>query len=139
MARRSAIRICRCGPGPDLLQWAVHRLLVFLLLPCVLSCSEPADRPASWDYIHPAVIVPSCVTASCHSSLTQRAGINLEDKDAAYRTLIDLQYVVPGDTGSALLFLLEGDERTLMPPNAPLPEADVELIRQWILDGASQQ
>jgi hypothetical protein len=82
--------------------------------------------------------VPSCATASCHSSLTARAGIDLEDEDRAYQLLIDEQFVVPGDPQSSLIYLLDGDERTRMPPDAPLPAADVDLIEQWIIEGAAR-
>ena len=37
---------------------------------------------------------------------------------------------------SQLMFLLNGDEIRIMPPDAPLPAADVDLIRAWIVDGA---
>ena len=41
-----------------------------------------------------------------------------------------------GDPTSALIPLLEGDERTRMPPDAPLPQADTDLVRRWIEEGA---
>jgi hypothetical protein len=34
--------------------------------------------------------------------------------------------------------LLDGDERQRMPPDAPLPADDIELIRTWILAGAQR-
>jgi len=103
----------------------------------VLGCAAgPDDRPTSWAYVHAAVIAPSCATSSCHSSLATTAGVALDDRDAAYQVLIDRGYVVPGDPSSTLMFLLEGDERQRMPPDAPLPATDVELVRAWIEAGA---
>ncbi len=86
--------------------------------------------------MHAAIIAPSCATSSCHNERVATAGVELDDKDTGYQQLIDRQFVIPGDPTSALLPLLEGDERTRMPPDAPLPAADVELIRVWIEDGA---
>lgn len=100
------------------------------------ACIEPHDRPASWSYIHPAIIAPSCATSACHGELGARGGIVLDDPDDSYELLLGDRYVVPGATTSPLLYQLEGDERQLMPPDAPLPQVDVELIRTWIVEGA---
>ena len=35
---------------------------------------EPDDRPASWTYVHAAVIAPNCATSNCHSDLAATAG-----------------------------------------------------------------
>lgn len=100
------------------------------------GCADPAGRPASWSYVHAAVVAPSCATASCHGALTRTAGLRLDDSDLAHEVLIGRQYVIPGDPDSPLLYLLEGEERDRMPPDAPLPQADIELIRRWIAEGA---
>lgn len=114
--------------------------LVRCLAPLVVlttACVEPRDRPATWSYLHAAIIEPSCATPTCHGSLGERAGIVLQDPDDAYALMIDERYVVPGSDASPLLYLLEGDERVLMPPDAPLPAVDVDLVRAWILEGAA--
>lgn len=98
---------------------------------------DPAERPATWAYLHPAIIAPSCATSSCHSERVETAGVDLSDADRAYADLIARRFVVPGDPASALLPLLEGDERGRMPPDAPLPAADIDLVRAWIEAGAA--
>jgi hypothetical protein len=113
-----------------------------LLLPCVLvvaGCAgDPNGRPASWAYIHAAIIAPNCATSSCHSALAATAGVELDDRDIAYDVLTSRSYVVAGDPGCTLMALLDGDERQRMPPDAPLPADDIELIRTWILAGAQK-
>ena len=109
------------------------------LLPClvVAGCTgSPTDRPATWPYIHAAIIAPSCATSSCHSALAATAGVELDDRDVAYTVLLDRDYVVPGDPGCTLMALLNGDERQRMPPDAPLPADDILLIETWIEAGA---
>jgi hypothetical protein len=101
------------------------------------ACIEADERPATWTYVHAAIVAPSCATATCHSALAERAALDLQDRDDAYAALRDGRYVVPGDLSSPLLFLLEGEERVRMPPDAPLPAVDVDLIRAWIADGAT--
>ena len=108
-------------------------VVVALLIGCA---ADPSDRPATWSYLHAAVIAPNCATASCHSERAATAGIVLDDPDTAYDQLVARRFVVPGDPASTLMSLLEGDERPRMPPDAPLPAADIELVRTWIADGA---
>jgi hypothetical protein len=101
-----------------------------------VACEPSNERPLEWSYIHPAIVAPSCATSSCHSELTATADLALDDADTAYQQLLDRNYLVPGDPQSPILYLLEGDERPLMPPDGPLPRADVDLIRAWIVEGA---
>ncbi len=114
-------------------------LSISLILFALGACDHPDSRDADWDFIHAAIIVPSCATSSCHSSLSKTAGIDLEDVDEAHLFLTkDGSFVVPGQGQSPLIYLLEGNERPLMPPDAPLPEADVDLVRRWIEEGAER-
>lgn len=106
----------------------------------VWTCADDASPP-SWRLVSAAVTKPSCGTAACHSSLTRRAGVVLDSAEAGYASLVLAQpepFVRPGDPdGSKLMFLLAGAEvpRT-MPPDAPLPGADVDLVLRWICAGA---
>ncbi|MCP4447009.1 MAG: hypothetical protein GY811_16920, partial [Myxococcales bacterium] len=59
------------------------------------GCTDPGEREADWDFIHAAIIEPSCATVSCHSSLSKTAGIDLEDVDQAYDLLTEQLFVVP--------------------------------------------
>ena len=112
------------------------RLRLAMLAGVVACAGDPLERPATWSYLHPAVIAPSCATSSCHSTLVETAGVSLADRQDSYDRLLELRFVVPGDPASALVPLLEGDERSRMPPDAPLPQADIDLIRMWIEEGA---
>jgi hypothetical protein len=105
------------------------------------ACGEPGDEVrARWSYIAPAIVQPSCATASCHSRHTAAAGLQLEGVDESHIVLVGTgagNYVVPGQPGrSQLMFLLRGEETWRMPPDQPLPRSDIELIERWILAGA---
>jgi hypothetical protein len=110
------------------------------LLACAaltFACGAASDpRPADWSYIHAAIVAPSCATASCHSAYVAAGTLVFEDAAETRRTWLAKPYVTPGDPNSALMDLLEGRERDRMPPDAPLPTADIELIRRWIEEGA---
>lgn len=115
----------------------MSRFVLFAGL-CCACAGDPGERPARWSYIHAAIIAPSCATSSCHSDRVETAGIALDDPDVAYEALLGRLYVTPGDPGSALIQLLEGVEVRRMPPDAPLPQADIDLVRTWIEDGATR-
>ena len=71
---------------------------------------------------------------NCHSKIAKRAGVDLHDRATGYNDLITRNFVVPGNptNSSALHYLLRGEGSLRMPPDAPLPEADMLLIDEWI-------
>jgi hypothetical protein len=98
------------------------------------------DRPPSWSFIAPAIMEPSCATASCHSDIAQRAGVNLSTPNFGYASLVGRNYVVPlHPEMSSLMSLLRADGTRRMPPDFALPERDIMLIQTWIADGAAPQ
>jgi hypothetical protein len=109
------------------------------------------DRPASWSYIHEAVIAPNCATASCHAEQTAAGGLRLHTAEAAYAILVGhacdgndpvgqapRNFVDPGSPErSRLIYLLRGEDVPRpMPPDRILPYREVELIARWIEEGA---
>ena len=113
------------------------RAMVPLLSVMAFACGGADTRPADWRYLHAAIVVPSCASASCHSAGTKAGGLAFDDPAKTYQKWIEAPYVTPGDPNSPLLYLLEGRERDRMPPDLPLPPADIELIRRWIVEGAN--
>lgn len=127
------------------------RLLCALIGLGAIACGSD-DRPASWSYIHAAIVVPSCTTSSCHNAFVAPGGVVLEDREGAYTILLgrscedeqpgeaprDGNLVVPfSPESSRLMHLLIGDNvRRAMPPDRPLADADIDLIEEWILAGA---
>lgn len=120
-----------------------------LLSIALYGCGED-DRPASFEYIHTAILAPNCATASCHTEAVSQAGVRLDTVNTAYYMLVGrpcddplaeqakLNFVYPGHPlRSQLMNLLRGDEvPKAMPPDRLLPEPDIDLIEQWILEGA---
>jgi hypothetical protein len=95
------------------------------------------DRPAKWSFISTTIIQPTCATVGCHSDLAEKAAVDLHDREGGYKVLTDRHYVSPGHPeDSALIGLMHADGAIRMPPDYPLPEADIQLIERWILDGA---
>lgn len=129
------------------------QVLYISALAVFLSACGADDRPARWDYIHEAILRPSCATVSCHTGANAVGGVNLESRFEAYAILTGRacsaeerpdeaalrNYVAPGDPArSHLVHLLLGENvRRSMPPDRLLPLQDVELIETWIAEGAS--
>lgn len=128
---------------------AMRRCLVALAL--LVGCQTSEDRSAQWDYIHAAILRPSCTGANCHSKLGSQAGVDLSTPEAAYILLTgrgcdapDLPGTPPGNfvrpghpEQSRLVYLLRGEGGTVMPPDRPLPDVEIEIVERWILEGAT--
>jgi hypothetical protein len=142
----------RLGPG-NVAAVAMNRSLLTrsLIITAAVSfagCDEP--RPASWSYVHTAILRPACTTAGCHSQMTAIAGLDLSGSDGAYALLTGRVCgapTLPGEAprwhvdpynpeGSSLMWRLRGEQIGIMPPDTPLPESEILLVEQWILGGA---
>jgi hypothetical protein len=126
--------------------------LTVLFLVAVVSCGSPdvttpAPAPASFALDIQPVFDASCV--SCHNFTTFAGGLDLSP-GVAHKNLVNAQSgqstrkrVSPGSPdNSYLVNKLLGNQSTVggtggrMPPGAPLPDATITLVRQWISQGA---
>ncbi len=126
-------------------------LALAVLCGCLLGCQTSEDRPASWSYVHAAILRPGCTSSNCHSKLGSQAGVDLSTPEAAYILLTgrgcdapDLPGTPPGNfvrpghpEQSRLVYLLRGEGGSVMPPDRPLPDVEVEIVERWILEGAT--
>ncbi|HVV82129.1 MAG TPA: c-type cytochrome domain-containing protein [Kofleriaceae bacterium] len=140
------------APSPSLGRRAAAAALALALACLAAACIERREElprwtcdddpsPPSWSRVSAAVMRPSCGTVACHSAVARRADLVLDSEEAGYASLVDADpepFVRAGDPGhSELMYLLAGvDVARMMPPDAPLPEADVELVKRWICAGA---
>ncbi len=120
------------------------------------GCSSPTEEnPEENGGLQPKlssiqanVFTPRCALSSCHSTTDRQAGLDLS-QGRSYSNLVNvnssqipqLQRVKPGDPDQSYLIMkLEGDpqiQQARMPFNSnPLPQSTINVIRQWISDGA---
>ena len=114
--------------------------LLMLLAVWVAGCGDD-DRPATFDYIHIAIIVPNCTTSACHVENNAEAGFyNFSDREGACDDLSDYgpDPEDPPGSPSRLYRLFTGDygDSLTMPPDRRLPDPDIDLIERWMQDGA---
>lgn len=119
------------------------RLAVAALV--LAACGTAVDeRPRNLDYITTAILAPSCGAATCHSSFRQTRGLVFDTVDDARITfqnddpqLIGFNDGDPTKTPVLVLNLtIEQAGAPRMPYDKPLPDADVELIEDWLRNGA---
>jgi hypothetical protein len=95
------------------------------------------DRPQRWSFISATIMEPSCATVNCHSAITHQGGVDLSAREIGYQSLVPTFFVFPGDPhDSPVVNLMNAVGSIRMPPDNPLPQADIVLIENWIADGA---
>jgi hypothetical protein len=107
------------------------------------GCGGTKDtRPHEWSFISATIIEPSCSTVNCHSAITHQGGVDLSSSTVGYQMLVrndqgQTYFVYPYyPQYSSLITLLNAVGSIRMPPDNPLPQADIQLISDWISDGA---
>jgi hypothetical protein len=129
----------------------------------IAGCGEDT-RPAAWEYISPVIMQPNCATSSCHSRAAAVSGLDFSDVERGYTSLMHLKVWVVDPSGadgcmlksgtvvcqrnfrplvnpynpeqSRLVNMLRARNAERMPPDRPLPEADIQLVERWIRNGA---
>ena len=100
----------------------------------------------SFSAIQAGLFTPTCATSTCHAGANPAAGLNLEAANS-YAMLVGTAStqdpgtvrVNPGNPAqSYLIQKLEGSGASggQMPPSGALPQADIDVVSQWISDGA---
>lgn len=118
----------------------MHRTLALIGVGLAACAAGPDDRPANADYIIEAILVPYCGRASCHSTTTAAHGLVFDTISGALAAMATQQrgqaMVVRGAPQQSRLVGVLSDGRRIMPPDVPLPDADIALISRWIAEGA---
>ena len=93
--------------------------------------SQAADRSDFFEKNIRPLLLARC--ASCHGDKVQMGGIQLTTKEGLHRSGV----VVPGDAaGSRLVQAVHQTGKIKMPPDAKLPDRDIQALERWVTDGA---
>jgi hypothetical protein len=113
------------------------------------ACGTTDDRPRTLAYITDTILAPTCASAECHSAFKRQVGDQFDTVDAARRSIVANNLVSPDDVADpSSSFLIQsltvgvqsildpGSGKVRMPYDAPMPDADIDLIKAWIAEGA---
>lgn len=117
----------------------MYRLLLVAgaALSALTACAQTDnDRPQTLTYITEAILQPFCSQHVCHSSYAKTSGYAFDTVSASRASLSLPGLVNPGEPETSLLYtvLIRGVQR--MPYDTPLADKDIELIKEWITNGA---
>ncbi len=119
-----------------------------VLLAGAAGCGDTDERPVTWSYISATIVQPNCGTARCHAkgSLVGPFGnmLALDQVQPGYDNIsVFIGFDDNGDPQrdpamTTLVDRLRGRNMVpaRMPPDEPLPEADIKLIEAWIKAGS---
>lgn len=110
------------------------------------TISTPPVLMPNLDSIQQFIFTPRC--ASCHSGVMPSGSLDLSDADTSFVELVNIAAangeaflrVAPTDPDmSYLIIKLEGNQvigTPMPPPLGGLPQADIDVVRDWITNGA---
>lgn len=117
----------------------------------VMACESPEGSDGldpRLSVIQDEVFTPSCALSSCHDAGGPEAMMDLSSAAASHANTVDVTgslaevvRVIPGDPdGSLLVQAIEGTAPApinRMPVGLVLEDEKIDVIRQWIEDGAA--
>jgi hypothetical protein len=122
----------------------MFRLAALIALAAACGTTDD-DRPRDAQYITEAILAPTCGSVECHSTFAQSNGVVLDTYDAMRNTMVNHPLISlssdeydPTDPNDAILitWLTQTDPfgRGIgrMPYDAPMPNADIDLLKAWI-------
>ena len=98
------------------------------------SCDP--DSVYFWNDVLP-LVVSSCATTGCHDQTSHRDGVILMDYSSIIRTG-EIRAGDPDDSEFFEVLTEKGEDRMPPPPYAALNSSQIQLLRQWILQGAQE-
>jgi len=114
------------------------QLTPFLL---VALCAALAPGVEAVTYAKDVAPIFASRCNECHGDKKSKAGLRLHTLDAALKGGKEGPVVVPGKPEDSSLFKvisLKPDDEDIMPPKGkPLTPEQIDVIRRWILSGAS--
>ncbi len=108
----------------------------FLFIPFLFSSASAAEAVITYDEHIKPIFREHCL--KCHGEDEQKADLNLASFASVVKGGSGGEAVVAGRASTSLLFeavTAEDDGERMPPKKPPIPEAQVELIRQWIQGG----
>ncbi len=116
--------------------------MVFRTLACALAIvtgcgTSPDERPPTLEVVALSILSPSCGQVQCHSSSTKLRAYAFDTLAGNRAALLKLVGVGGTKPNNKLMEVLTATGGERMPPDVPMDEQDIALIKEWI-DGGAQ-
>lgn len=119
--------------------------LVWSTLFVLAACDSQDDRPLELEYLTQAIFAPTCGATQCHSTFKQASNLVFDTPEGVRRSLVENGLVRLGSTkydpddarnADLIIWITDIDPFGAgigrMPFDAPMPNKDVYLLREWI-------
>ncbi len=122
--------------------------LAWLALVCTAACGQLDDNRSpdvDAQYITAAILAPTCGSAQCHSTFTQKHNEVFDTLEGMRAAMVNQGLVVLGssqfdpaapEASTLIAWLTKTDPFNLgigrMPLDAPMPNQDIHLLEDWI-------
>jgi hypothetical protein len=142
----SLVTSAGCGQDNRPAEWAYISPAIFQPNCATTSCHGPAAAVSGLDFSTPANGYASLTRLWVWVVFPADAGVSpapgtpcaIESGTSVCEEM-ERPLVTPYDpAGSRLVNMLRARNAPRMPPDRPLPEADIELVERWILNGAPE-
>jgi hypothetical protein len=113
------------------------------------GCASHDDRPETLAYITETILAPTCALAECHSAMTRQFNYSFDTIELAQHALDGTDALrligpcsappcatTPRDSYLIKVITAQDSFGNRMPFDAAMPAEDVQLIIDWIRDGA---
>jgi len=118
----------------SLLSGILLALLLSLTNDTVSGSDEPRGKTQALDFDRQVAPIIASRCLSCHGADAPKAQLRMDTREGLLQGGESGPAVLPGSTADSLL--LQRVLQDEMPPRKPLPEAEKQLLKQWIADGA---
>ncbi len=106
-------------------------------VPAEASCASAGQDTISFQKDILPVFATSCATSGCHSGSTPSGNLNLENTKAyAQLAKKGSGYLIPSNPTASVLYSQLISVSQPMPPTGKLSSCNIQLIENWISQGA---
>lgn len=91
----------------------------------------PEDTVVSYSLDIQPIFDNNCI--SCHPLIVSPPDLT---EDNSYDAVISNNYIVPKDLDASILYQKLKGNPNIMPPSGPLPKKEIDLVKEWIEQGA---
>src|SRR5262249_30247901 len=139
-----SLKLSCLDPIPRNRRASMNTLLLTPIFGCLLATPPQPPRKIEFNRDIRPILSENCFTCHGPAKSARKAGLRFDTEEGAKADLGDYFAIVPGKPGESKLIerTTATDKSKVMPPpstNKKLSPQQIELLRQWIAEGAVWQ